>query len=96
MKGLTRNFNIKTCSFQSRYSFLKILPCYTTNLLTDETDKISVALNTSGATRAIALDILNVFDKIEHSIGLPQKIRFYCVYCKMFFHIESFFSSTRI
>ena len=45
----------------TRYSLFRNLPCYTTNLLTVEADRISVALNTSIVIRTIALDIVNVF-----------------------------------
>ena len=44
-----------------RVILLRNLPCSTSSLLTVETDRIYVALNTSGVTRTIALDILNVF-----------------------------------
>ena len=37
------------------------LPCSNTNFSTVETDRISVAINTSGVSWAIALDILNGF-----------------------------------
>ena len=67
-----------------------------TNLLTVEADKISVALNTPGVSRTIALNILNVFDKIEHITGLLHKIKPYCVYGKIFFLIESIFRSRRL
>ena len=47
-----------------------------------------MGLNTSGVTRNIALDMF--FDMIEHAIGFPHKIIFYCVYGKMFFLTQSF------
>ena len=68
----------------------------TTNLLTVEADKISVALNIPGVSRTIALNILNFFDKIEHITGLLHKIKPYCVYGKIFFLTESIFRSRRL
>ena len=48
-----------------------------------------MALDTSGVTQTIALEILNVFDMIEHTIGLIHKLGFIVF-------IESFVSSRRI
>ena len=45
----------------TRYSIFRNLPCSTTNILTVEADRTSVALNISGVSRTIGLDILNGF-----------------------------------
>ena len=42
-------------------SLYRNLPCSTANLLTVEADRISVALNISGVSQTIVLDILNNF-----------------------------------
>ena len=36
------------------------------------------------------------FDRIGHTTGLLHKIKFYCVYSKMFLLIEPFISSRRL
>ena len=36
------------------------------------------------------------FDRMKHNTSLLHKIRFYCIYGKMFFLIESFLSSRRV
>ena len=59
-----------------------------------ESDRISVTLITCVIARTIALDILNGY-MIGHTTGRPYKTKFYCVYGKMFFIIESLFNSKR-
>ena len=80
--------------FLPRYSFFRNLPCSTANHLMVESDRISVTLITCGIARTIALDILNGY-MIGHTTGRPYKTKFYCVYGKMFFIIESLFNSKR-
>ena len=65
------------------------LPFCTSDLFTVKGDRISVALNTSSITRPRALDILT-WDSIEHANCFLHKIKFQCVYVRMFFLIESF------
>ena len=60
-----------------------------------DTDRIFVALNIFGVSRTIPLDILNVFwqDRAycwSSSTDLYKKLKFYIVYGKMFFLIDSF------
>ena len=45
----------------TRYSIFRNVPCSTTNILTVEADRTSVALNIPGVSRTIDLDILNAF-----------------------------------
>ena len=78
------------------YSLFRNLPCSNTNFLTAEADRISMALNIFGASWTIALDILNIFDKIEHTTDLLHKIKFYNVYGKMLFLIDSFLSTRKL
>ena len=69
VQGLTGNVLLvtliyKLCNLQFRTNQLvtlfRNLPCSTTNLLTVVTERISVALNTSGVTCAIPADVSNV------------------------------------
>ena len=48
----------------------------TTDLLTVASDRIARALNRSGATQAVALDISKVFDRVWHA-GLLHRLRSY-------------------
>ena len=80
----------------THYSPFRNLPCSNTNFLTAEADRISMALNIFGASWTIALDILNIFDKIEHTTDLLHKIKFYNVYGKMLFLIDSFLSTRKL
>ena len=59
------------------YFHFKNLPCSTNNLLTVKADRISVALNISGISRAIALDILNVFFLTKLSFTLVMVRSFF-------------------
>ena len=45
----------------TRYSHFRILPCSADNSLVAKVDRFSVALNTCGVSRTIAIDMLNVF-----------------------------------
>ena len=49
---------------------------------------ISFEHNTSGVTPTVALDLLNVFDKIWHTTALLREIRFCCVYGRCFFFLR--------
>ena len=75
----------------TRNSFFRNLPCFVANLLAVKADRISVVLNTSRATGTIALDTLS-FHSIGHTTSCLYKVKFYCVYGKIFL-IESFLSS---
>ena len=61
-----------------------------------KTDKNSVELNNFEVTRTIVLDLLNIFDRIGRTTGLPYKIKFYCVHVKIYLIIESFSCSGRL
>ena len=53
-------------------------------------DRIFMALNIFAVSRTTA------FDRIEHTTGLLHKIKFYIVYGKVFFLVDSFLSSRRL
>ena len=86
---------MKTCNLQFRWNFqlltrcsaFRNLPCSTTNLLMVDTGRNSVALNTSGVTRTVALDILNVF--LQDGAHCRSSWRNY-VYSKIFFAMSHF------
>ena len=55
-------------------------------------DIIARAFNTSGATRAVALDIFKAFDRVWHP-GLLHKLKFYGISGQIFSLISSFLSN---
>ena len=67
----------------------------TADLLTVVSDRIAGAFNRSGATRAIALDIFKVFDRVWHA-GLLHKLKLYGVSGPIFDLISSFLSNRRL
>ena len=58
-------------------------------------DRIAWAFNTSGATRAVALDISKAFDKVWHA-GLLHKLKSYGISGQIFGLIFSFLSNRRL
>ena len=58
-------------------------------------DGIARAFNTSGATRAVALDILKSFDRVWHAV-LLHKLKYYGISGQIFFFFSSFFSNRRL
>ena len=58
-------------------------------------DRIVWAFNRSGATRAVALDISQPFDRVWHSV-LLHKLRFYGISGPIFGLISSFLSKGRL
>ena len=66
----------------------------TSDLLTVVSDRIARAFNRSGATRAVALDISKVFDRVWHA-GLLHKLNSYGISGQIFGLISSFLSNRR-
>ena len=63
-------------------------------LLTQKVDRIAMAFNRSGATRAVALDIFKAFDRVWHA-GLHHKLT--CgISGQIFDLISSFLSNRRL
>ena len=58
-------------------------------------DRIARALNRSGATRAVALDMSKAFDIVWHA-GLLHKLRFYRISGQIFGLISSFLSNKQL
>ena len=67
----------------------------TADLLTVVSDRIARAFNRSGATRAVALDISKVFDRVWHA-GLLHKLISYGISGQIFGPISSFLSNRRL
>ena len=55
-----------------------------------------MAPKASSVTRAISIGVLNVFRQDRAYYWSFSQIKFYCVYSKMFFLIESFLSNRRL
>ena len=67
----------------------------TADLLTVVSDRIARAFNRSGATRAVALDISNAFDRVWHA-GVLHKLKSYGISGQIFSLISSFLSNRRL
>ena len=67
----------------------------TVDLLTVVSDRIARAFNSSGATRAVALDISKTFDMVWHA-GLLHKIKSCGISGQIFRLIFSFLSNRRL
>ena len=67
----------------------------TADLLTVVSDRIAKALNRSGATRAVALNISKAFDSALHA-GLLFKLKSYGISDQIFGFISSFLSNRRL
>ena len=67
----------------------------TADLLTVMSDRIARAFNRSGATRAVALDISQAFDRVRH-VGLLHKLKSYGISGQIFGLISSFFSNRQL
>ena len=65
------------------------------DLLTVVSDRIARALNRSGATRAVALDISKSFDRVWYA-GLLHKLKSYGILGQIFDLISSFLSNRRL
>ena len=67
----------------------------TAYLLTVVSDRIARAFNTSGATRAVALDISKAFDRVWYA-GILYKLKSYGISGQIFGLISSFLSNKRL
>ena len=63
------------------------------DLLTVVSDTIARAFNSSGATRAVALDLSKVFDRVWHAGVLLHKLKSYRISGQIFGLIFSFLSN---
>ena len=67
----------------------------TVDLLTVESDRIARAFNSSGDTRAVALDIYKTFDRVWHA-ALLHKRKSYGISGQIFSLISSFLSNRQL
>ena len=67
----------------------------TADLLTVVSDRIARAFNRSGATRAVALDVSKVFDRVWPA-GLLHKRKSFVISGQIVGHISSFFSNRQL
>ena len=67
----------------------------TLDLLTVVSDRIARAFNRSGATRAVALDVSKVFDRVWPA-GLLHKRKSFGISGQIVGHISSFFSNRQL
>ena len=67
----------------------------TVDLLTIVSDRIARPFNSSGSTRAVALDISKAFDRVWHT-GLLQKLKSYGISGQIFGRISFFLSNRRL
>ena len=69
----------------------------TADLLTVVSDRIARAFNTSGATRAVALDISKAFDRVANANAADlHKLKSYGISGQIFGRISSFLSNRRL
>ena len=68
---------------------------WTADLLTVVSDRIASAFNSSGATRAVALDISKAFDRVWYA-GLLHKLKSYGISGQIFGLISSFLSNRQL
>ena len=67
----------------------------TADLLAVVSDRIARAFNRSGATRVVALDISEAFDRVWHA-GLLHRLRSYGISGRIFGLISSFLSGGQL
>ena len=91
VKSLFTNIRRQCSDFQ--YGFRSSRS--TVDLLTVVSDRIARAFNRSGATRAVALHMSKVFDRVWH-VGLLHKLTSYGISGQIFSLISSFLSNRRL
>ena len=87
--------HLEKCGLFSDFQFGFRSSQSTADLLTVVSDGIARALNRSGATRAVALDISKAFDRVWHA-GLLHKLKSYGISGQRFGLISSFLSNKRV
>ena len=87
--------HLEKCGLFSHFQYGFRSSQSTANLLTVVSDRIARAFNTSGATRAVALDISKAFDRVWHD-GLLHKLKSYGISGQIFSLISSFLSNRQL
>ena len=84
--------HLETCALFSDFQYGFKPSRSTADLLTVVSDRTARAFNRSGATRAVALDISNAFDRVWHA-GLLHKVKSSGISGQIFSLISSFLSN---
>ena len=87
--------HLDICGLFSDFQYGFRSPQSTAVLLTVVSDRITMAFNKPGATRAAPLDISKAFDGVWHA-GLPQKLKSYGISGQIIGFISSFLSNRRL
>ena len=87
--------HLEKCGFFSDFQYDFRSSRSTANLLTVVFDRIARAFNRSGATRAVAFDIPNAFDRVWHA-GLLHKLKSDGISDQIFGLISSFLTNRRL
>ena len=85
--------NLEKCGLFSDFQYGFRSSQSTADLLTVVSDRIASALNRSGATQAVALNIFKTFDRVWHA-GPLHKLKSYGISAQRF-GLSSFFLSNR-
>ena len=88
-------YHLKKCGLFSDFQCCFRSSRSTADLLTVGSDRIATAFNSSGATRAVALDIYKAFDRVWHA-GLLHKLKSYEIPGQIFGLISSFLNNRRL
>ena len=89
------NDHLEKCGLFSDFQYGFRYSPSTADLLTVVSDRIARAFNRSGATRAVALDISKVFDRVWHA-DLLHKLKSYGISGQIFGLISSFLSNRQL
>ena len=84
--------HLENCGLFSDFQYSFRSSRSTADLLTVVSDRIARAFNRSGATRAVALNIVKAFDRVWHA-GLLHKLKSYGFSGQIFTLISSFLSN---
>ena len=87
--------HIENCGLFSDFQYGFRSSRSTADLLTVESDRVFRAFNSSGAIRAVALDISKAFERVWHA-GLFHKLEFYGISGQVFGLISSFLRNRRL
>ena len=88
-------YHLEKCGFFSDFQYGFRSSRSTVDLLPVVSDSIATAFNTSGATRAVALDISKAIDRVYHA-GLLHKLKSYGISGQISNFISSFPRNRRL
>ena len=87
--------HLEKCGLFSGLQYGSRSSLLTVDLLTVASNRIARDFSSSGATRAVALDIFKAFERVWHA-GLLRKLRSYGISGQIFGLISSFLSNRRL